>query len=283
MNADNESGFLRFLKFTAFVLLLWVVYYAFLTLLLFFHGSLGFESVRLFRSYFLSTDVSPYLLFLILVVSMQWLRWLYALYQKRDESDLFVENYFLPIFYGSACSLFVVAPLIYVAFDLLFLSFGLHSGHFSLSEIWVAPFLLMVFNLPLFFLIFLLVLMSGRFKKCPRDLRLAETCIAGSLLTATLNFYAYSHGRSDTTPLCDLSGDYYGTTLMISIAFFKGTELAVRPCLSNGFKPHHTAFAIPACLVMLVMFYVSLLSGMDALCYDWGSHNDPISFNVTAP
>lgn len=283
MSADNESGFLRFLKFTAFILFLWFFYYVFLFLQLFLIEGLGFEALRIIRPYPSDTAITPYLLFLILVVSMQWLRWLYALYKKRDEADLFVENYFLPIFYGSACSLFVVAPLIYVAFDLLFLSFGLHSGPFSLSEIWVAPFLLIVFNLPLFFLIFLLVLMSGRFKKYPRDMRLAETCLAGSLLTATLNFYAYSHGRSDFTPLCDLSGDYYGTTLMISIAFFKGTELAVRPCLSNGFKPHHTAFSIPACLVMLVMFYVSLLSGMDALCYDWGSHNDPITFNVTTP
>lgn len=282
MNAQIESGLVRFLKFTAFIFLLWFFYFALLSLFIFFNNGLGFEPLS-YVTYIGSSAISPYLLFLLIIVSMQWLRWLYALYKKRDAADLFVEHYFLPLFYGSACFLFVVGPLIYVAFDLVILSFGLHSGHFSIPEIWIAPFLLIVFHLPLFFLLFLLVLLSARFKTYPRDLWLAEVCIAGSLLTAILDFYAYTQGHSDITPLCELSGQHYGTTLLISIAFFKGTELAVRPCLSDGFKPHHSAFAFPACLVMLVMFYINLLSGMDALCYDWGSHDDPITLNVTAP
>ncbi len=273
MNAQIESDLVRFLKFTAFIFLLWFFYYALFSLFIFISNSLGFEPLNYFRPYFGSTAISLYLLFLLIIVSMQWLRWLYALYQKHEVTDLFVENYFLPVLYGSACSFFIVVPI-------LILPFEINDGYTPLSDLWIIPFLAFCFHVPLFFLLVALVRISGRFAKYPSDRGLTATCLAGVLLTAVFDFFAYTQGATTFYPLCHLS-EYSGQTLLASCVFFKSTEWIARPYLSEGYKPHHTVFAVPACIVMFVLFYINLLSGMDALCYDWGSHDDPLLFNAT--
>lgn len=273
MNAQIESGLVRFLKFTAFIFLLWFIYYALLSLFIFIHNGSGFERLDYVRPYFVSTAISPYLLFLLIIVSMQWLRWLYALYNKHTSTDLFVENYFLPVLYGSTCSFFIVVPV-------LILPFEINSGYTSLSDLWTASFNVICLYMPLFFLLVALVRISGRFAEYPSDRGLTGACVAGVLLTAVLDFFSYTRWASTFYPLCHLS-DYSGVTLLVACLFFKSAELITRPYLSEGYKPHHTVFAVPACIVMLVMFYINLLSGVDALCYDWGSHDDPFLFNAT--
>lgn len=272
MSAVKERGFTRFLKFTAFIFLLWFFYYALLSLFIFFNNGLGFEPLSYVRPYFGSTAISPYLLFLLIIVSIQWLRWLYALYNKHDVADLFVENYFLPVLYGSACSFFIVVPI-------LILPFEINYGYTPLSDLWTVPFLVFCLHVPLFFLLVALVRISGRFAEYPSDRGLTGTCLAGVLLTAVFDFFAYTQGATTFYPLCHLS-EYSGQTLLASCVFFKSTEWIARPYLSEGYKPHHTVFAVPACIVMFVLFYINLLSGMDALCYDWGSHDDPLLFNA---
>ncbi|MBK9585186.1 MAG: hypothetical protein KA099_08385 [Alphaproteobacteria bacterium] len=261
------------LKFTAFIFILFLLYTALLNLFVFISNSMRFTSLSYFSPFLLFSFLGPYLLFMQIITALQWLRWLYHLKKKQDVADLYVENYFLPVFYGSISSFFIVMPL--------FAFYALETGNTLETvgtETFATEFLeffyvfAFSFGMGLFLLFPLtfLIVLSKSHLRYAHDPAIIFVCLVAVIITAGLDFYAGINDFLHSTVLCFFSDTYFHTVFLVSILFFKGAELLVRPHLGRVYTPNHTAFAFPVLVVLLTLFYVNLQSGMDGLCYNWG-------------
>lgn len=261
MTSERGFSFQSVFKYCGFILFLWFLYSTLLAVFLILHIELGFESVGSFFSFLTSDVVGPYLLFFLILLCIQWVRWLYALYCKQDVADTFVERYFLPLFYGSLWTFLIIFP----AFGF---TFALYSGN-SFSDALVTALLYVLLFLPFLLLLLLIVVPAVRSYANITDTYLAWCALLAVFFTALLDFIAQIFQLTGSTILCAVSDRYFGSILFLSIVFFKGTELIIRPYLADGYKPHHTVFGFPVCVVMFALFYVIVLSGTDAICYSW--------------
>lgn len=261
----QKDRFFR-LKFVGFIFFLAFFYVVFFNLFVFVGNTANLSSTSYIT--FFSFFLEPYLLFFLIIVCLQWLRWLLHLLQRRDVANLFVEKYFLPLFYGSSSYFFIViSTLILLSGFPLVETLDQETHASRLADVFLSLLIIFLPALLLLLPLLFLILISASSLLYVHDSGIKYVSLIAVTITAALDYYANLDGNYYDTILCFFDDTYFDTVFLSSILFFKGSELLVRPFLSNYYKPQHTAFSFPACVVILTFFYIILLMGMDFLCF----------------